>query len=361
MAATAIATRTTQVRHTSPVLSNYVRKLLAKASFTLLVSILLLVFLSPFGYMTSTALKNQEQISNGFLLPISFAEYEYNGEMYPIYNVPDESGAVHQWALVRKGREDSTFVDPTNSEAGEIEWQGRWRTLQPVVNFDPQWSNFGEVWQGLNFPRVFVNTLAIAVIGMTGTLLSSISVAYGFARFPIPGKNIVFLILISTIVLPTFVTLVPTYTFFARIGWTGTWLPLLVPHFFANAYNVFLLRQFFLNIPREQDEAAMIDGASPFQILVRVIVPQSLPVIIAICINHFVFAWNDYFNPLIYLLGSEELWPISVAVQQYNYAFGTKPYLVQATSLLALVLPVVIFFLAQKVYMKGVVITGVEK
>jgi multiple sugar transport system permease protein len=362
MTATAITTKTTQMRHTSPVLSLYVRKLLIKATFTLFASLLLFVFLSPFGYMVATGLKSQSQISNGFLLPISFAEYEYNDESYPIYNVPDnQTGAIHQWALVTKGREESTFVDPENPEAGEFVWEGRWRTLDPVTYLNPQWGNFGEVWQGLNFPRVFVNTLAIAVIGMIGTLVSSIAVAYGFARFPIPGKNILFMILISTIVLPTFVTLVPTYTFFARIRWTGTWLPLLVPHFFSNAYNVFLLRQFFMRIPREQDEAAMVDGASALQILTQVIVPQSLPVIIAVCINHFVVAWNDYFNPLIYLLGSEELWPISVAVQQYNYAFGTRPYLVQATSLLALALPVVLFFLAQKVYMKGVVITGVEK
>ena len=312
--------------------------------------------------MVATGLKSQPQISNGYLLPISFAEYEYNDETYPIYNVPDNTtGVIHQWALVTRGREESTFVDPANPEAGEIVWEGRWRTLDPVIYFNPQWGNFGEVWREMNFPRVFINTLVVAVLGMIGTLLSSIAVAYGFARFPIPGKNILFLILISTIVLPTFVTLVPTYTFFARIGWTGTWLPLIVPHFFANAYNVFLLRQFIMRIPREQDEAAMVDGATPLQILVRVIVPQAAPVIIAVCINHFVVAWNDYFNPLIYLLGSEELWPISVAVQQFNYAFGTRPYLVQATSLLALVLPIVIFFLAQKVYMKGVVITGVDK
>ena len=361
-AATAISSKQAQSRrYTSPVLSHYLRGFLAKASFTLFAFLLLIVFLAPFGYMTATGLKNQEQISSGYMLPMSPGTFEYNGETYPLYNVPDANGVVQRWALVQKGREESTFVDPANPDAGEIVWQGRWRTLEAVLIFDPQWNNFEEVWTGIDFPRIFINTLLIAIIGMIGTLLSSICVAYGFARFPIPGKNILFLILISTIVLPTFVTLVPTYTVFAKIGWTGTWLPLLVPHFFANAYNVFLLRQFFMNIPREQDEAAMIDGASPFQILVRVIVPQSLPVIVAISLNHFVFAWNDYFNPLIYLLGSQDLWPISVAVQQYNYAFGTRPNLVQATALLALALPVIVFFLAQRVYMKGVVITGVEK
>jgi multiple sugar transport system permease protein len=157
------------------------------------------------------------------------------------------------------------------------------------------------------------------------------------------------------------VTLIPTYAFFARIGWVGTWLPLTVPHFFANAYNVFLLRQFFLTLPRELDEAAMIDGASPFQVLTKVIIPQAWPAIISVGLFHFIFAWNDFFGPLIYLLGKQDLQVISVGVQVFNFAYGAHPELVQATSLLAMALPVVIFFFAQKIFMRGVVITGVEK
>jgi multiple sugar transport system permease protein len=196
---------------------------------------------------------------------------------------------------------------------------------------------------------------------MIGTLLSSICVAYAFARFPLPGKNILFLVLISTIIIPPQVTLIPTYAFFAKIGWTGTWLPLIIPHFFANAYNVFLLRQYFLTLPRQLDEAAMIDGASPLQVLLRVIIPQSWPVIISVAMFHFIFAWNDYFNPLIYLLGKSDLQPISVGVQVFNFQYGAHPELVQATSLLAMALPLVMFFLAQRFFMRGVVITGVEK
>jgi multiple sugar transport system permease protein len=186
-------------------------------------------------------------------------------------------------------------------------------------------------------------------------------VAYAFARFPIPGKNILFIILIGTIILPSQVTLIPTYAFFAKIGWTGTWLPLIVPHFFANAYNVFLLRQFFMTLPRELDEAAMIDGATPFQVLTKVIIPQAWAAIISVGLFHFIFAWNDFFTPLIYLLGKPELQPISVGVQIFNFQYGPRPELVQATSLMALALPVIIFFFAQKIFMRGVVITGVEK
>jgi multiple sugar transport system permease protein len=334
---------------------------MGKATVSLFACLVLVVFLSPFAYMTATALKSPTQISSGNALPLSPITFEYQGEAYPVYRVPAEDGAVHDWALIRKGREESTFIDPANPDAGEIVWVGRWRTLEPAMHLDPQFGNFAEAWDEIGFPRLLFNTFAIAILGVIGTLLSSIAVAYGFARFPIPGKNVLFMVLIGTIVLPTFVTLVPTYTFFSRIGWTGTWLPLIVPHFFANAYNVFLLRQFFMTIPRELDEAAMIDGASPFTILTRVIVPMSTPVIVAVALSHFVFAWNDYFSPLIYLLGSPDLWPISVAIQQFNYAFGTRPHLVQATSLMGMIIPVVIFFFSQKVYLRGVVFTGVDK
>ena len=169
------------------------------------------------------------------------------------------------------------------------------------------------------------------------------------------------LILIATIILPRQVTLIPTYAIFQRLGWVGTWLPLIVPHFFANAFNVFLLRQYFLTIPREMDEAAMIDGASPPRVLWSVILPQAWPVIIAVCVSHMIFAWNDYFEPLIYLRSEPQLQPISVGIQEFNFIYATRPDLLQAVSLLALLLPVLVFFLAQRYFMQGVVFTGVDK
>ena len=127
--------------------------------------------------------------------------------------------------------------------------------------------NYGEVWDLIDYPRLLFNTIAIAIIGMIGTLLSCTLVAYGFARFRFPAASLLFMILIATIFLPAAVTLIPTYTIFVKLGWVGTWLPLLVPTFFANAYDVFLLRQYFMTIPRDLDEAAAIDGAGPFRTL----------------------------------------------------------------------------------------------
>lgn len=365
-----VTERIPQHVNTSPFYSAQLRKFGTGAMVTLLALVLLIVFLLPFGNMALISVKNEAQIvasATGPVLPVIPAKFAYEGKEYDVYRVPTDEG-MQEWALVRKGREDSDFVDPANPEAGLIFWEGRWRTLEPAYMLAPQWSNYPEAWERIDFPRLFGNTLFIAVAGMVGTLLSSICVAYAFARFPIPGKNILFIILIGTIILPGQVTLVPTYAFFASIGWTGAsngipygWLPLIVPHFFANAYNVFLLRQFFMTLPRELDEAAMIDGANPFQVLIKVIIPQSFAAIVAVALFHFVFAWNDYFGPLIYLLGAPDFQPISVGVQVFNYRYGSRPDLVQATSLLAMILPLTLFFLAQKVFMRGVVITGVEK
>jgi len=335
-----------------------------KALVTLLTCMLLLVYLLPLGNMMLSSISTREQLSQSAsdsVIPSEPVTYNYQGTDYPLYSVPTPDGVIHTWALVEDRRNSSDFIDPANPEAGLIRWEGSWRTLQPERTFAPAWDNFGIAWEGIKFPRVFMNTLIISVIGMIGTLLSCICVAYAFARFPLPGKNILFVILIGTIILPSQVTLIPTYAFFATIGWTNTMLPLIVPHFFANAYNVFLLRQFFLTLPRELDEAAMIDGAGPFKVLTSVIIPQSWPAIIAVGVFHFVWSWNDFFGPLIYLIGKPDLQPISVAVQVFNFSYGPHPELIQATSLMALVLPLIIFFLAQRFFMRGVVITGVEK
>ena len=325
--------------------------------------IVLLSFLMPLGYMFSTGLKSKEQMSDPnapVLWPFSQETFTYNGEELPVYQVPIDNRTV-DLAAVNKTRTATTFVDPDDPEAGVFIWEGNWRTLEPAYFPDAQWSNFKKAWDELNFPLLFRNTLIIAVVGTLGAVTSSVFVAYGFARFDFRGKNFLFMLLIGTIILPVQATLIPTYIIFARIGWTNTFLPLIVPHFFANAYNVFLLRQYFLQIPRALDEAAMIDGANPFQILTKIIVPNSVPALAAVSLFHFFFAWNDFFSPLIYLVSKPELWPLSVGLQKFNSLYGREPNLIQAGALITLILPVLVFFLAQRVFMQGVVFSGVEK
>jgi len=335
---------------------------LRRLGVTLLTVAILALFLSPFLQMMYIALSTTTQMTafGAPAWPAQPATFDYQGQALEVYRVPTDTG-MRELAIVKKGRRVSTFIDPANPQAGEIQWQGSWRTLDRPWKFSPTWSNFSDAWDKIQFPRLFFNTLAIAVLGVIGTVISCTLVAYGFSRFRIPGKDLLFTLLISTIFLPGAVTIVPTYTFFVKIGWVGTWLPLIVPHYFANAYNVFLLRQYFLTIPREMDEAAMIDGAGPFRILLSVILPQAVPVIVAVALFHLVFAWNDFFGPLIYLSTRPDLQPLAVGLSRFQGIHFTNPPLIQAASLLTLIVPVILFFAAQRVFMQGVVITGVEK
>ena len=338
------------------------RRYLARGSLTLVAVMILSAFLLPLLAMGTTALEDagQRTTPGAPIYPASPATGTYQGETFEIYQVPID-GTVRNLMLVKKGRTESTFVDPTDAAQTPIVWQGAWRTLQQSWVFDPKLSNFSTVWSQLNFPRLLFNTAAVAILSTLGAVLSSAVVAYGFARFRFPAKNILFVILIATIILPFQVTLIPTYAVFTKLGWNGTWLPLIIPHFFANAFNVFLLRQYFLSIPRDLDEAAMIDGASPFRVLRSVILPLSIPAITAVTLFHFFYSWNDFFLPLLYLSGKPDLQTLPIAIQQYNALYVSQPTLIQAAALMTMAVPVVVFFLAQRAFMRGVVVTGVEK
>lgn len=319
------------------------------------------LYLSPFLFMAFTSLKTQAQITiqGAPIWPAAPAQYDYNGKILDIYTVPLPDGTTKDLAILKKGRQESTFIDPSNG--AEIVWAGSWRTLERPWSISPTWENYTQVWDVIKFPRLLWNTTFYAFTTAVATVVSCTLVAYGFARFRFPGREVLFIILISTIFLPGAVTLIPTYTFFQRLGWVGTWLPLIVPHFFANAYNVFLLRQYFMTLPRELDEAAAIDGAGPLRTLISVILPQSIPAIIAVTVFHIVFAWNDYFGPLIYLSTARDNWPISVALSTFNGIYGQQPQLIQAGAMMALLIPMIVFFLAQRFFVQGIVVTGVDK
>lgn len=336
---------------------------LKKTGLTLLVLIILFLFLLPLFYGMSMSVKSKEQITNvsSPIIPLGPETFRYQDQDLPVVKVPQNDGSVRELALLEKLRTASTFVDPAHPDAGPIPWQGNWRALQPVTHPDPQWQNFPKAWQSIDFLNLLKNTALYGLITTIGTLLSSSLVAYGFSRFRFPGKGAAFMVLIATIILPPAVTLIPTYAFFFKIGWVGTWLPLLVPSFFANAYNVFLLRQFFMGIPRELDEAAKIDGAGPIRTFYSIIAPQALPAFVAVGLFNFFYCWNDFFGPLVYLAGHPELQPISIGLAAFNNMYTGETHLIQAAALIACVIPVVIFFFAQRFFMQGVVVTGIDK
>ena len=338
------------------------RSLIVKVLITSTALVLLLLYLMPLGYSIATSLKSKNQVTDvqAPLLPSARVTFEHDGQAFDVLRVPID-GDVRELAITRRGRTNSTFVDPADPGAAPVEWDGSWRTLEPVYVPDPKWENYPTAFRFINFFQLLRNTLMYAVITTIAATFSAAIVAYGFARFRFPYKGVLFMVLISTIILPSQATLVPTYAVFYRLGWVGTWLPLIIPTFFANAYNVFLLRQYFLTIPTELEEAARVDGAGPIRTFVSVILPQAVPAMIAVSLFHFFFAWNDFFGPLIYLAGSQDLLPISVGLFRFNGLYSSEPQLIQAASIMTMVIPLIIFFFAQRFFMQGVVITGVDK
>jgi len=338
---------------------------------TCLTIALLMIYLAPFLFMVSTSLKTQAQISilGAPIWPAVPATYEYQGKQVDLFKVPigkcegfdpnDTSTLV--LAIVKKGLKESLFVNPNGLEKGEFKCTVSWRALTRAWKWSPAIDNYKQVISLIKFPRLLWNTTFYAIMTEIGVLISCTLVAFGFSRFRFPGRDFLFIVLISTIFLPGAVTVIPTYTFFQKIGWVGTWLPLIVPAFFANAYDVFLLRQYFMTLPRELDEAAMIDGAGPLRVLWSVIIPQAFPALMAVAVFHIVWAWNDYFGPLIYLSTAREKWPISVALSTFNGIYDQQPQLIQAGALMAIILPLILFAVAQRFFVQGIVITGVEK
>ncbi len=331
-------------------------------ALTFIFVVLLAGFLSPLLRSLAVSLQTPAQVgkSDSPAYPAVPGTYVYQGKGYDLYSVPID-GTGKSMALIVKGRAESQFIDPSNAAAGLITWSGSWRTLQRAWIFSPEWKNYTDVWDLISYPRLLFNTVVIALVGMLGTIVSCTLVAYGFARFRFPGRSFLFTLLIATIFLPFAVTVIPTYTIFSKLGWVGTWLPLLVPTFFANAYDVFLLRQYLMTIPREMDEAASIDGAGPFRTLISVILPQAWPAVIAVAIFHFVYSWNDFFGPLLYLSTKPDLQTLAIGLASFEGIHYRNPAYVQAGTIMTMIIPIVVFLIFQRVFTRGIVITGVDK
>jgi multiple sugar transport system permease protein/sn-glycerol 3-phosphate transport system permease protein len=234
--------------------------------------------------------------------------------------------------------------------------------VPPVWFFVPQWSNYAEVLQLVPFQNYALNTAIVVTGVVVGTLLSCSFSAYGFARLRAPGKNVIFGVLMATMMLPSTVTLVPTYIAFNKIGWLNTFLPLIVPALFGSAFFIFLFRQFYLSIPKEVEEAARIDGAGYFRIWWSIFLPLSMPVIATVMVFTFVGTYNDFFGPLIYLT-DESKWTISVALASFGGSprIGPQLHMLTAGTLIAAAPSIIVFLLAQRYYMTGISVAGVNK
>jgi multiple sugar transport system permease protein len=245
--------------------------------------------------------------------------------------------------------------------SSSLKQQGEVFAYPPIwIPSPPQWGNYIEALRRAPLLTWLQNTAIITTLTIVGNVLSSSLVGFGFARLRFPGKNALFILLLSTMMLPEVVTLIPRFILFRAFGWVDTLLPMIVPAFFGGgAYNIFLTRQFLLTIPRDFDEAARIDGASNFTIWWRILLPLSAPVLIAITIFSFVYHWNDFLHPLIYLF-SEEKKTLALGLRAFINPTDASWHISMAASMFIVVPILILFFIGQRYFIRGMVMTGIQ-
>lgn len=223
----------------------------------------------------------------------------------------------------------------------------------------PQWRNYPDAIAGMRyFWRYVGNTLCLCVLNVAGTVFSSALAAYGFSRIEWKGRDTVFLLLLATMMIPYPVIMVPIFTLFKTLGWIGSYKPLWVPSLFASAFYVFLLRQFFLGLPKDVSEAARIDGCNEFGIFLRIILPLCKPALLVVALFQFMFTWNDFLAPLIYLT-RQPSFTLALGLQSYqSQNGGTEWHFLMAASTMVILPVLVLFFLAQRAFIEGIAATG---
>ena len=223
-----------------------------------------------------------------------------------------------------------------------------------------EWQNYVKVTQTIPFFGFLRNSVLVTGLSMTGELVSCSLVAYAFARLRFPGRNALFIIVLATMMIPYPVTMVPTFILFNKLGWVNTYLPLVIPPFFAPAYNVFLLRQFFMTINHELDEAAEVDGAGWFRIYWQIILPLAKPALATVAIFSFMWYWNDFMGPLIYLSDSDKF-TLALGVNFLRSMRGGGDLSMQMAASVMFVAPcILLFFVAQRYIVQGIVTTGIK-
>ncbi|MCI0398960.1 MAG: carbohydrate ABC transporter permease [Chloroflexi bacterium] len=222
------------------------------------------------------------------------------------------------------------------------------------------WENYPNMWTALPFGQFFINSIKIAGLTMIGQLVTCSMAAFAFSILKFRAREILFLLLIATLMIPYQVTLIPTFILFSKIGWVGTHLPLWVPAFWGGAFGTFLLRQFYLTIPLDLAESARIDGASIWQIFRHIYIPLSGPAMAALAIFTFMWSWNDLLNPLIYVTELDQL-TLTIGLSFFQNQYGGKWTLMMAGAVVSILPILVIFFFAQKYFIQGIAMTGLKR
>ena len=230
----------------------------------------------------------------------------------------------------------------------------------PQIWPDPWiWQNYIDMWETGPFANWIVNSLILVALGMFGQTLISIFVAYGFARTQFPGRNQLFILILATLMLPEHVTIVPLFIMFRTVGLLDSMWPVALPDLWGSAFFIFLLRQFFLTLPVELDEAAEIDGANLLQVLFRVVIPLSKPAIATVAVFNFIGKWNEFFRPFVFIQTPEKL-TLAVGIRWFRTQYGTEFQMLMAASIVSVAPIVIVFFFAQKQFVRGIALTGIK-
>ncbi|MEC0175054.1 carbohydrate ABC transporter permease [Paenibacillus favisporus] len=223
-----------------------------------------------------------------------------------------------------------------------------------------QFSNYSEALTILPFGRYFVNTAIVVVFSVLGVVVTSSISAYSFARMSWKGRNLVFGLLLSSMMLPYAVTLIPTFIGWSKVGLTNSFIPLIAPAWFGGgAFNIFLLRQFYLSIPRDLDEAAYVDGAGHWRIFRSIILPLTKPALIVVGLFSFLASWNDFLGPLVYL-NDETKYTLALGLQQFKGMYSAEWHLMMAAATVVLLPAIIVFFIGQRYFIEGITLTGIK-
>lgn len=225
---------------------------------------------------------------------------------------------------------------------------------RPIV-----WSNFNRAWAALPFDFFTINSFRISIFATIGTLISCSWAAYTFARLSFPGKDVLFAIILATMMIPGQITMIPVFIIMKTLGWYDTHLPLWVPHFFGSAFGTFLLRQFFISLPAELDDAAKIDGCNPFQIYWKIFLPLSKPALATLGVLTFLSSWNNLLGPVIYLRTIEKF-TLMIGLSFFQGQYVTDFSLLMSGTLISLLPIIFLYIVAQKYFVQGIALTGIK-
>ncbi len=311
-------------------------------------------FTLPFFWLLSTSLKPDSRIQKWppDIIPMLPVMTKIDGKEREVRLMPD-GAKVALMERLEGGKAEVKPLEGGNTQTVDGD------QLQSVVRPGFQWSNYTRGLVFIPFFQQLRNTLIVSIFTVIGTILSCSLVAYGLSKIDWKGRNVLFVVMLSTMMLPAQVTMIPVFAIFVKLGWVDTFLPLIVPSFLGTPFFIFLLRQFFLGIPKELSEAAKLDGCGEFGIYRRVIMPLSKPALATVGLFTFMAAWNDFMGPLIYLL-DESKYTLSLGLAMFTGQYGNEYGMLMAVSAVVTIPIIVLFFFTQRTFIQGMTMSGIK-